>query len=199
MAGVSQRYWTVHPFCKSQPEQVTNVLGRWCATFSYTNAVPKFVCVFRMPRNDADSSIGQTARGEFGVDLREKIIIFSGLFYKARWDERGEARPSSRTDIRANQSVDRCTYSIRETPKIIESSFSCDSELDITHPALGPRPPKRGNGSLSGLAKAHSGVNEEMVNVLVPIKVEGKDVRMAVAVAQRFAMRILAGKFRAMD
>ncbi len=97
-----------------------------------------------------------------------------------------------RTDFRAHQTVDRCAYSIRETPKIIESSFSCDSELDITNPALGPRAAKRGNGALSGLAKAHSGVNEDMINVLVVIEVEGKDVSMLVTVAQRFAVCILA-------
>ena len=167
--------------------------------FSHANAVPKPMCVLRMPWNDADSSVGQTARGEFSVDLREKIIVFAGLLYKARRYERSEARPGLRTDFCANQTVDRCTYSIRETPKIIESSFSCDSELDITHPALGPRPPKRGNGSLSGLAKAHSGVNEDMVNVLVSIEVEGKYMSMLMAFAQHFAVRILASQFRAID
>jgi hypothetical protein len=80
----------------------------------------------------------------------------------------------------------------RQFAKVIEVALPGKRKLEFPDAALCPRSPQATDGRLRGRSQAHRGVDDDVVDVVVPIQVQGEDVGMLVT-GERLVPRVFPG------
>ncbi len=84
-----------------------------------------------------------------------------------------------------------------QAPEHVQITAAYHSDLEITRTAFRPRSPQSADGSLGVIAKPHSGIDDDVVEMAITIQVNRDRVCVLVVVVKGSIELIFPGEFRA--
>lgn len=167
--------------------------GRWQTTARATpNEVAQWQRFSGPGQNGYRDLCGKASRRQFRADLRGKAVLPS-RFQISRRHKRASARPRASTTLRAKQSLDGVVERCRKAAQIIQAANSGNRQLQIPNTSFRPGPFETADCPLRKLAKPHFGIDEDVVDMLIAVQVQGEDMGVLVTMRERLPLRVATG------